>query len=100
MLISKQYCNFVINNEKLLDLMKPILDDNMELYRYTLGYTWVTFYMEECIKKTYTTMNDRFVFDLRILTTSSVLFCLSLGTCATSGTNSSVAKEVSATFSQ
>jgi hypothetical protein len=63
MLVSKKYCHFIVNNSELLDLLKPIIDNNKEIFRYCLGYAWLTMTMEECIKKTRTTIADRYVFD-------------------------------------
>lgn len=64
LLISKKYCHLVVNNPFVLDLMKPIMDKFMPLYKYLWGYAWLIFYLEECIKKTRTTVNDRYVFTL------------------------------------
>jgi len=62
--LSKEYCHLLVNNKQLLDIAKPILSKYASLFRYTLGYAWTCMYTEECIKKTYTNEQDRFVFKL------------------------------------
>ena len=64
LLISKNYCHLVINNKYLLDKMEPLIKKYAPLYKYLFGYVWITLYMEECTKKSRTTINDRYVFDL------------------------------------
>jgi hypothetical protein len=63
-LLSKNYCHLVINNIFILDLMQPILKKYKILYKYIFGYAWLSMYMEECIKKSRITINDRFVFKI------------------------------------
>ncbi len=64
LLISKEYCHLVLNNTIVLDKMKPIIDKYYHLYRYLFGYAWMCFYTEECIFKTKTTNDNRYVFDI------------------------------------
>jgi hypothetical protein len=64
LLISKKYTHLVVNNQHVLDIMKPTINKYMPLYRYLFGYAWLTLYMEECIVKTRTDVNRRYVFDL------------------------------------
>lgn len=63
-LTSKKYCHLVINNPYVLDLMQPFINKFKPLYKYLWGYAWLTFYLEECIKKTRTTINDRYVYKI------------------------------------
>ncbi len=63
-LISKEYCHLVLNNEKVLKKMSPIIEKYYHLYRYLFGYAWMCFYTEECIFKTKTTLQNRYVFDI------------------------------------
>ncbi len=67
-LISKEYCHLVLNNEKVLTKMKPIIDKYYHLYRYLFGYAWMCFYTEECIFKTKTTLDNRYIFDINTAT--------------------------------
>lgn len=65
LLISKEYCHMVLNNYKVLSKMKPLINQYMPLYKYLFGYAWIAFYTEECLFKTKTTKNSRYVFDIR-----------------------------------
>lgn len=64
LLISKEYCHLVLNNKDVIEKMKPIIDQYYHLYRYLFGYAWMCFYTEECIFKTKTTEENRYVFDI------------------------------------
>jgi hypothetical protein len=63
LLVSKEYCHFVLNSE-LLEKGMDIIKKYIHIFRYTFGYAWITMYIEECIKKTFCVENDRFVFQL------------------------------------
>lgn len=65
LLISKEYCHLVLNNTVILTLMEPLFAKFMPLYKYLFGYAWTCFYIEECIFKTKTTKDSRYVFDIR-----------------------------------
>jgi hypothetical protein len=64
MAVSKEYCHLFVNNPKLLELSKSLISKYAPVFRYTMGYAWTVMYIEECIKKTYATDKDRFVFNL------------------------------------
>lgn len=64
LIISKSYCHLVLNNKELLVLMKPIIKQFIQLFRYLFGYAWIRFYFEESIKKSYTTIDDQFIFTI------------------------------------
>lgn len=65
LLLSKQYCHLVLNNQSVLDKMKPIFDSKLiVLYNYLFGYAWANMYIEECIVKTRTKNTSRYVFDI------------------------------------
>lgn len=64
LLLSKEHCHFVLNNKSVLELMKPMFDKFMPIYKYLFGYGWLCLYMEECIHKTRTTIDKRYVFDI------------------------------------
>jgi len=64
LLVSKTYSHLVINNRYILLIMKPTINKYIHLFRYLLGYTWIKFYFEESIKKTYITKEDNFIFDI------------------------------------
>ena len=72
-MISKDLCHFIVNNKYILDnIMSDTKDPNGhtfmnkygQLIRYTLGYAWLTLYMEESIKRGYINTSDRFIFDI------------------------------------
>lgn len=64
LLISKKYCHLVLNNFEILTKLQGTIHCFADLYRYLFGYAWLRFYMEESIKKTWTTKDDEFIFDI------------------------------------
>lgn len=64
LLMTKDYCHLVLNNEKVLERMTPIINKYFHLYRYLIGYAWLCFYTEEGIWKTKTKNEMRYVFDI------------------------------------
>ena len=64
LLISKEYCHMVLNNVEVLSIMKETINKFLPLYKYLLAYAWIAFYTEECIFKTKTTKESRYVFDI------------------------------------
>ena len=64
LLISKTYCHLVLNNIKVLQLMKTVIYKYAQLFRYLIGYAWIRFYFDESIKKTFTRKEDQFIFDI------------------------------------
>jgi hypothetical protein len=65
LLISKDYCHMVLNNPEVLTKVAPIIEKYKPLYKYLFGYAWLCFYTEECIFKTKSNKNSRFVFDIK-----------------------------------
>ena len=64
LLCSKDYCHLVLKNSYYMNLVTDyLLVKYYVAFQYVLGYTWLTLYSEECIKKSFITENDRFVFD-------------------------------------
>jgi hypothetical protein len=63
-LLSKDYCHLVINNIDVLKIMKPTINKFMPLYKLLFGYAWICMYTEECVKKTRTTVDDRYIFSI------------------------------------
>lgn len=74
LLISKNCCHLIINNEKFLNDFDLPYDDNKlsllqkycQYWAYLWSYAWLTFYTEECIKKTHIVESDRFVFTIDV----------------------------------
>jgi hypothetical protein len=71
-LISKKYCHFVLNNVKFMSRLLSYKCNNLNeinlieryipAFQYAMGYSWLSLYSEECIKKSRIDNNDRFVF--------------------------------------
>jgi len=79
LLISKNLCHLVLNNSLFLQKLEnfrqkdilsnvinrySVINKYLPIYQFAIGYSWLTFYIEECIKKSYITKEDRFVFDI------------------------------------
>lgn len=64
MLVSKEHCHLVINNKELLNKAKPIFDKYQHVFKYTIGYAWLTLYLEECLARSRAVKDSRFVFDI------------------------------------
>ena len=67
LLISKKNCHLVINNIKILKLMKALIKKYALLFRYLISYAWICFYSEESIKQHNIKTNDRFIFDINTI---------------------------------
>lgn len=65
-LSSRKYCHYVINNGRVLDANQDLFTKYKPIFRYLIGYAWISLYMEESIKKTKTKLSDRYVFDLDV----------------------------------
>jgi len=64
LVVSKEYCHMVVNNQKVLEKMAPLFKKYAPVYKYLFGYAWLCFYVEECIFKTKSMKGSRFVFDI------------------------------------
>jgi len=64
LLISKDYCDLVVNNRELLIESKDIFAKYKGAFKYTMGYAWLSLSCEEALKLTRSTKTDRFVFDI------------------------------------
>jgi hypothetical protein len=78
LMVSKEYCHLIVNNKYLLKKLynknlfnkkndpnnKSILERYIPIIKYLLGYTWITMYIEESIKKSRVTEKDRIIFDI------------------------------------
>lgn len=62
MLCSRINCHLILNNKKLLELSKPIFDKYKIIFKYIIGYAWITLKNEEYYK--FTTDDDRIIFDI------------------------------------
>lgn len=64
MVSSKNHCHLVLNNVNLLQLVEPIFQKYKPIFKYLIGYGWLSLRIEESLKKKNITHNDRFVFNL------------------------------------
>ena len=64
LLVSKEYCHLILNNRSMLDQITPMIEKYKHVFKYTVGYTWLNFYLEECLARTKSTKKSRFVFDI------------------------------------
>ena len=64
LIVSKKYCHLALNNIYLLEKLQPMIHKYIGLYRYLFGYSWLTFYLEESIKKSHIETTDRFIFTI------------------------------------
>ena len=61
LLISKDYCHLILNNKYAFYNQT---NNFILALKYAFGYAWLSLSMEESIKKTKMTLNDRFVFNI------------------------------------
>jgi hypothetical protein len=75
LLISKKYCHLVLNNPEFMDKLEnwktdyqsnefSLIEKYLPAFQYAIGYSWLSLYAEECIKKSKITNDDRFVFTI------------------------------------
>ena len=63
-LASNKYCHYVLGNKKILEKSHILFEKYKPIFRYIMSYSWISLYIEECIKKTKIKQSDRFVFDI------------------------------------
>ncbi len=64
LLITRTHCHLILNNKKLLEMAQPIFTKYKIVFKYLIGYAWLTFRNEETLVKTRVKDDDRFVFDI------------------------------------
>jgi hypothetical protein len=64
LLCTRTHCHLIINNYELLTIAKPIFDKYIVVFKYILGYTWLTLMNEERILNTKIKDNSRIIFDI------------------------------------
>ena len=64
LLVSKDYCHLIVNNKNILEKSKPLFDKYPHVFKYTMGYAWLTLYLEECLARSRSQKDSRFVFDI------------------------------------
>ena len=61
---SKNHCHLILNNIDLLQQAEPILQKYKAIFKYLIGYGWLSLRIEESLKKKYITYDDRIIFNL------------------------------------
>lgn len=64
LLVSKDYCHYVINNKKILEQNQDVFNKYKILFNYAIGYAWKFMYIEESVIYTNASRYNRFVFDI------------------------------------
>lgn len=63
-LASNNMCHLVANNAVLLGKINPLIEKYKHVFKYTLGYAWITLHLEEILIRKNVTKQHRFVFDI------------------------------------
>ena len=60
------YCHLIINNKSVLQFIKDscMFKDSPNTYSYLMQYAWLSFYMEESIKKSNIKESDRYILEI------------------------------------
>lgn len=64
LLVSKDYCHLVLNNKDLLIKLKSMFDIYSLTFKYTIGYAWLSLYLDECFTRINSKKTSRFSFDI------------------------------------
>ena len=63
LLVSKEYCHFVVNNKRVLQRNSDLFDKYRIVYAYLFGYSSITLSIEESLSKSKLTKDNRCVLD-------------------------------------
>jgi len=63
-LCSRSHCHLIINNYNLLQISKPIFDKYKLVFKYLIGYSWLTLKNEEYHLYSKIKDSDRIIFDI------------------------------------
>jgi hypothetical protein len=64
MLCSRTHCHLILNNYDLLTLIQPMIEKYKSIFKYLIGYAWVTFRQEEVYTRQKIKDTDRIIFDI------------------------------------
>lgn len=64
MLCSRTHCHLILNNKEFLEISRPLFDKYKLIFKYLIGYAWITLKNEEYHIYHKMTDNDRIVFDI------------------------------------
>lgn len=65
MLCSRTNCHLILNNCRILELITPMIEKHKIIFKYVLGYAWLTLKTEENHIFNKINDNSRLVFDIR-----------------------------------
>jgi len=66
LLVSKEYCHFVVNNQRVLENTADLFEKYKPLLAYPFGYACGTMYLEEAIFSTKSKKTNRFVTKIEV----------------------------------
>ena len=64
MICSKNHCHLILNNQKILNECSSFFKKYAVVFKYILGYAWLTFKIDEGFKRNNIKESDRIVFDI------------------------------------
>lgn len=64
MLCSRSHCHLILNSQEFLKISKPFFDKYKLIFKYLMGYSWLTLKNEEYHIYNKITDSDRIVFDI------------------------------------
>jgi len=65
-LVSPEYCHLIMKNEEIWNIMEPMINKSLPLYRYLFFYTYLSLYLQENIKKTYLKQEDSSIIPINV----------------------------------
>jgi hypothetical protein len=63
-LCSRVHCHLFLNNQSLMEITKPIINKYIGVFKYLIGYAWLTLRQEEMTNRYYIKDNDRIIFNI------------------------------------
>jgi hypothetical protein len=64
MICSRSHCHLILNNCELLEIIQPMIEKYKVIFKYILGYAWLTLRQEEVSTRNKLKDSDRIVFDI------------------------------------
>ena len=64
MICSRSHCHLILNNCELLEIIQPMIEKYKVVFKYILGYAWLTLRQEEVSTRNKLKDNDRIIFDI------------------------------------
>ena len=64
MICSRTHCHSILNNSELLKLAQPIIEKYKIVFKYLIGYGWLTLRQEEVSTRNKIKDSDRIIFDI------------------------------------